>query len=449
MLKRFSLYGFLKNQQYYDYFILLAFRQMGLSYFTIGILIAFREVMINIMEIPTGGIADLCGRRRSMIFSFIAYIISFSVFGFAGTAAAGGGLPGGVLIPLLMAAMVFFAVGEAFRTGTHKALIFGWLRLNGRESERTRVYGYTRSWSKIGSALSVAIACVIVYISSDFITVFFYAIIPYLLNIINFLGYPEEIDCEITENVSFSRVIGHLRETLALSLRQASLRRLLLESMGFEGFFKAAKDYLQPILMTAALPLAGMMFAGLGLSDEQKSIVLIGPVFFVLFLVSAAASRNAYRLVSAPGGEDQTSRLLWGVSVGVFSILMPAIYFQVHWTMIAGFVVLYTIQNLWRPVLISRFDAHSDESKGATVLSIESQAKSLSTMVIAPLLGLAVDLARIHHVGASEFWPVGVMGFLIALAFFLTGKGQQGATFASTHPNRLDPLNPSNPQEQP
>ena len=72
MIRKFSLYGFLKNQQYYDYFLILAFRQMGLSYFIIGVLIAFREIMINIMEIPTGGVSDLCGRRSSMIFSFMA-----------------------------------------------------------------------------------------------------------------------------------------------------------------------------------------------------------------------------------------------------------------------------------------------------------------------------------------------------------------------------------------
>ncbi len=60
---------------------------MGLSYFMIGVLIAFREIMINIMEIPTGGVADLCGRRDSMIFSFIAYIFSFATFGACGTVA--------------------------------------------------------------------------------------------------------------------------------------------------------------------------------------------------------------------------------------------------------------------------------------------------------------------------------------------------------------------------
>ena len=242
---------------------------MGLSYFMIGVLIAFREIMINIMEIPSGGVADLCGKRSSMIFSFIAYIISFTVFGFSGIAAMESGLPQQVLIPLLFAAMVFFAIGDAFRTGTHKALIFTWLRIQGRENERTKVYGYTRSWSKIGSAVSVILACIIVFTTSNFIYVFFFAIIPYILNIVNFLGYPKEIDCEMDENISIGAIINHLKEALVVSMKQASLRRLILESMGFEGFFKASKDYLQPILMAAALPLAAALFSGVQLSDEQ------------------------------------------------------------------------------------------------------------------------------------------------------------------------------------
>ena len=300
MLSRFSLYGFLKNQQYYDYFLLLAFRQMGLSYFMIGLLIAFREIMVNIMEIPSGAIADLSGRRNSMIFSFIAYIISFATFGLSGMAAIEGKLPHRTLIPLLFLAMFFFGIGDAFRTGTHKAMIFTWLRIQGRTDERTKIYGYTRSWSKIGSAVSVILACFFVFTTSNFIYVFFFAIIPYILNIINFLGYPKEVDGKIEKRTSIGEIIRHLKETLMVSVKQASLRRLILESMGFEGFFKASKDYLQPILKAAALPMTAVLFASIQLSDEQKSVVLIGPVFFMLFIMSAFASRNAYRLVPNP-----------------------------------------------------------------------------------------------------------------------------------------------------
>lgn len=422
MLKRFSLYGFLKNQQYYEYFLLLAFRQMGLSYFLIGLLIAFREIIINLMEIPTGAIADLWGRRRSMVLSFVSYIVSFAIFGFSGTASLAGNLSQNILMPFLFLAMVFFGIGDAFRTGTHKAMIFMWLRIQGRTRERTKVYGYTRSWSKIGSAVSVILACIFVFLTSNFIYVFFFAIIPYILNILNFLGYPKEVDGDVKEKTSIREMARHLKESLAVSVKQKSLRRLILESMGFEGFFKASKDYLQPILMAAALPLTAFLFSGVQLTDEQKSVVLIGPVFFVLFVLSAVASRNAHRLVDRAGQEENTARLLWGVNFGVFLVLFPSMYYGIHWIMISLFVALYVIQNIWRPVLISRFDAHSDETKGATVLSIESQAKSSATMIIAPVLGLAIDLSRYHDIGASEFWPVGVLGGVIAVGFFLTAK---------------------------
>jgi hypothetical protein len=432
MIGRFSLYGFLKNQQYYDYFLILAFRQMGLSYFAIGILVAFREIMINLMEIPTGGVADLCGRRGSMIFSFVSYIISFAIFGSSGVAATEFGLSQPVLISLLFLAMFFFAIGDAFRTGTHKALIFTWLSNQGRTNDVTEVYGYTRSWSKIGSAASVIVACVIVFKTSNYITVFFFAIIPYILNIINFLGYPKEIDCKIEEKTSLGDIVSHLKVTLVSSVKQAGLRRLILESMGFEGFFKASKDYLQPILMAAALPLTAALFADLQLSNEQKSVVLIGPVFFLLFILSALASRNAYRLVSKAGHEDQTAKWLWGVGALVFLVLLPAMFYETHWIMITCFVVLYVIQNFWRPVLISRFYAHSDEAKGATVLSIESQAKSLSTMILAPVLGLAIDLARGHSIGGSAFWPMGALGLIISFGFFMT------ATISPSHSTHHD-----------
>ena len=91
-----------------------------------------------------------------MMLSFAAYIASFALFGLAEGVA------------LLFAAMALFGVGEAFRTGTHKAMIFTWLRLEGRTDDRTRVYGYTRSWSKYGSALSVVLAAVFVYYSDSY-----------------------------------------------------------------------------------------------------------------------------------------------------------------------------------------------------------------------------------------------------------------------------------------
>ena len=39
--------------------------------------------MTNLLEVPTGIIADALGRRRTMVQSFLAYIISFLIFYYA------------------------------------------------------------------------------------------------------------------------------------------------------------------------------------------------------------------------------------------------------------------------------------------------------------------------------------------------------------------------------
>ena len=145
MLWRFFLYGFLKNQQYYDPFLFLSFMEKGLTCAWVGLLVGFREVCVNGLEMPTGAVADVLGRRRSMVTSVLGYIGSFVLLGLTQPVA------------LLFLAMLCFAVGEAFRTGTHKAIIFDGLEQEGRSSEKTSVCGYTRSWSKLGSAISVIV----------------------------------------------------------------------------------------------------------------------------------------------------------------------------------------------------------------------------------------------------------------------------------------------------
>ncbi|MFW6343595.1 MAG: hypothetical protein ACOC2B_02530 [Sediminispirochaetaceae bacterium] len=77
---KFSLYGFIKNLRFFDPYLLLFFLESGLDYFQIGILFSIREIATNVIEVPSGFAADLMGRRRVMMSSFVIYILSFLVF---------------------------------------------------------------------------------------------------------------------------------------------------------------------------------------------------------------------------------------------------------------------------------------------------------------------------------------------------------------------------------
>jgi MFS family permease len=416
MLFRFSLYGFLKNQRYFEPFLYLAFLEKGLDFFLIGLLIAFREIVVNAFEIPSGAIADVVGRRRSMILSFVAYIVSFLIFGLAQS------------LWMFFLAMFFFGIGEAFRSGTHKAMIFTWLRQQGRVDERTRVYGYTRSWSQIGSALSAVIAALFVFIADGYAWVFFVSAIPCALNVINFLGYPRNLDVEAEMRAAPVSIGRHLTDSLRGAIARPALRRLMFESMGFEGVFAAIKDFLQPVLQATAVIVLGRALADGGLTATQQSAVLVGVVYVVLFSLAATASRQVHRLTdrlattdAATGmrdGDTTASRWLWRANLILFILILLGGWFDWAALLIPAFVAIHVLQSAWRPVIVSRFDQHSDATQGATILSIESQSQRVATMVVAPLVGYAVDLVAAGGPGGA-FWPIGALGAVVATWFVL------------------------------
>ncbi len=90
--------------------------------------------------------------------------------------------------------MIFYAIGDAFRTGTHKAMIFDYLKIKGWKDQRTHYYGHTRSWSQMGSAVSSLIAAFIVFYTGDFKSIFIYSTIPYFLDLILISSYPKSLD---------------------------------------------------------------------------------------------------------------------------------------------------------------------------------------------------------------------------------------------------------------
>lgn len=414
MLFRFCLYGFLKNQQYYDPFLILAFRQKGLSFGMIGVLIGFRAICINLMEIPTGAVADVMGRRRSMMASFIAYIGSFAVFGLCRPVWA------------LFAAMFLFSIGEAFRTGTHKAMIFQWLEHEGRLSEKTAVYGRTRAWSQLGSALSVVIATLLVFSTENYSAVFLFCIIPYVLGIVNFMGYPSYLEGLQADGARLRDIVATLFSAVSQSLRNSRLRRLLIESMSYDGLYHSTKDYVQPVIKTACLSLPAIVAFGdrFSLADRQRVALGVGLVYFLLYLLSSFASRGAGWCAAQLGGDERSARVLWVTTLLVFVMMAAGVLATLSAATVVAFVALAVLFNLWRPVLVSRVASQAKAAQTATVLSIDSQASSLFLAVAAPLLGWSVDSITSYN-AELKFAPVAALGIFIAGLMVLTGRQRE------------------------
>ena len=84
-----------------------------------GILFAIREISIHFFEIPSGLFADSWGRKNALLSSFVMYILSFILFNIAGN------------FWVFLPAFILYGVADAFRSGTHKAMIMDYLQHEG------------------------------------------------------------------------------------------------------------------------------------------------------------------------------------------------------------------------------------------------------------------------------------------------------------------------------
>jgi len=404
MLK-FSAYGFLKNQTYFVPFLLLFFRFKGLTYAQYGLLMTWNEVVVNILEIPAGALSDTSGRRRTLLVSFSLYMICFLGLTFVESFA------------LVFFFFSFFSGGEAFRGGTHKAMIFEWLRLNGRKDLKVQVYGYTRMWSKLGNALASVVGGALVVATGGYKWIFIFSLVPYVLNSLNMLSYPAELDggSNKKEGASVCGAFKGTCATLSRALREfknPAVCGFCLEAFFFEGPFRVVKDYLQPLLQLVALRYTSEQF-----DATRATGSLAGAVYLVLFLLASAASVNAHVVVKLCGTEQRTAVLIWLVCIVTYLVLMAS--YVTGSTVIATtcFIVLYCIQSVWRPLLMSRLSNNSDDTLAATVLSVEAQSVSFGKALCAPLIGYMVDKTTETWgvEGTVVFWAVPAVGIATGL----------------------------------
>ncbi|MDZ7739746.1 MAG: MFS transporter [Bacteroidales bacterium] len=374
---KFCLYGFLKNQKFYEPFFLLFLLSKDISFFQAGVLYSIREITKNLLEIPAGAVADAAGRRKSMLFSFTLYIISFIIFYFSTGFA------------ILAVAITVFGMADVFRTGTHKAMIFNYLDVNDWSHLKVKYYGATRSCSQTGSAISSLIAAAIVILSNNYSMIFAFAIIPYIINFINLATYPSWLDGDQKKfnPVLFRRSFVKTLKSLTVAFRNKWTIRIFISSSLPSGLFNSVKDYLQVLILSLAATLPFME----SFTEKDKSSVLIGISYFIIYMITSRASSMAWRFSGRSGSVYRAMN----ISLLLISMagILTGLLFHTGTEFIALFLflVIYLMENLRRPVAVAGIADRMGNESLSTFLSTDSQLKSVFTMILSPVVGLLAD----------------------------------------------------------
>jgi len=376
MIWKFCLYGFLKNLKFFEPYLVIFLLSLKLNLFSIGMLYSVREAVTYIFEVPSGIIADTYGKKKELMGCFVFYIISFGLF-FSGRSFA-----------VLTLAMVFFGLGEAFRSGTHKAMIYTYLERRGWFGHKTYVYGRTRSYSLLGSAVSAFLSVVLILNVPAMRWIFLFSVMPYLLDFFLISTYPSYLDERKESEISLSAFYKGSLDRLKSIFGNKALRKILLSSSLFDGIFKSIKDYIQPIL--EVILLGGLV---LGLSEQGGADTLkvyLGVTYGVFYIFSALASRNVYRLKKFAASKRLMDVFFDIMGMGAL-VAAFAVWTEQKFLAIAVFFLLYILKDARRPLFVDVSGDLMKKTERATALSVDSQLKSVFMIVLAPLFGFIAD----------------------------------------------------------
>ncbi len=321
--------------------------------------------------------------------------------------------------------MVFFGLGEAFRSGTHKAMILTYLEQKDWFMHKTFVYGRTRSFSLIGSSISAFVSIIFVLNLPNLRWLFLICIVPYLLDFALIVSYPDSLDEKRESTLSIKGLFTNGFTRLKSIHTNKTLVKILLSSSMYDSIFKCIKDYIQPIMASMAITAVAISIVDLTSDDIVK--IYLGIIYGIFYIFSSIASRNVYRLNKlATSGKLMT--LFFDIMSLASILLFVTINNNLTLLVTALFFVLYISKDARRPLFVDVCGDNMNKDERATAMSIDSMLTALFMIIFAPLFGLIAD----HFSISSLFLFIGIF-ILVVNRFLDVSKVNQETVSSNYH----------------
>jgi len=332
---------------------------------------------ILLLEIPSGYLADVIGRKKTLILGACFLPVGIGVYVFTHSFAT------------FILAEFIIAIGNSMRSGCDSALIYDTLIQLKQESEYKKFEGRSFYYTRVGTALSSILGGVTALISLR---------VPFFINIgtcLFMIPFALLLIEPKREKLKASSPFKDILKISRLSFSHKQLRLLM--------FLTAL------IMSTGAI---GIWAYFLYYESIGISIGFFGVLMAAFQLSAAVSSRQAHALEKFLGQKQSLLILLLAAPtfmlLGIFKsiVLIPLILLNAF---LLGFGF---------PLLMDHMNRLIESKVRATVLSVANMTRSLSYVILSPLFGKVVDSYSL----STAFTLLGVFFFLfgsIVIAFIL------------------------------
>ena len=355
----------------------------GLSMKDIMILQAVYSIAIVVLEVPSGYLADVIGRKKTLIIGTIFGVLGFTTyslsFGFMG----------------FLVAEIILGIGQSCVSGADSAMLYDSLLDKGEEKKYTRFEGRITSLGNVAEAVAGILGGLLAGISIR---------TPYIAQtFVAFIALPAALTL-----VEPTRKIPLIKAGLMEIVRIARFALITDRPLRRNILFSA-------ITGTATLTMA--WFAQPFFEYSRIDIVWFGILWTTLNLTVAITSYTAHRL-------EKTLGQKW--SVLIIALLIPMGYLALsRFQQPIGLFVLYLfylVRGYATPVLKDYINRITASHIRATVLSVRNFIIRLLFALTGPLLGWVKDIYSLPQALALAGFIFLVISLLTAILFISTGK---------------------------
>lgn len=325
----------------------------GLSLMEIGIMESIYHLTSFLMEIPTGIVADLYGRKVSRILGRVFNVFSIIL------------LLGNNII-LYVLSFVLTAIGNNLESGAGQALVYDSLKEIGEEDRFMKISGKREIFFQIASSMGLILGG---YLGTvDYKLVYILATVFAVMSVIQSFTFTEpSIGKPVIEGSIKEMFFDQFRKSIEIIKGDRRIPFLIISIELFDTFVVTEFFYIQNY------------FKLLGKSEFE-----IGAILAICGIIAAYMGAKAYKIESKYGFK------------GVLTFL-PIIAIISFWGVvnrnltIIAFITIMAVDSILIVVICDYINRLIPSEQRATILSFQSMAFSLFMIILFPIVGSLGD----------------------------------------------------------